>query len=83
MMLAAFMDELHKIAGGNYASPQATGKGSNIVAQPAYQSAGIRQTSNPAVKSTNYSIVNTEAPTAAETVAPAATKAVPPPPVRT
>lgn len=82
-MLTAFVDELSKVAGGNFASPMSTGKGSNIVAQPAFGSSGIRQTSNPAVKSTNYSIVHSEAPTAADSAAPASIKAVPPPPVRT
>jgi hypothetical protein len=82
-MLAAFVDELTKVSAGNYASPMSTGKGSNIVANPTNPTSGIRQTSNPAVKSTNYSIVHSESPSAAETLAPAQTKAVPPPPVRT
>ena len=82
-MLAAFVDELTKMSAGNYTSPMSTGKGSNIVANPTYKSSGISQTSNPAVKSTNYSIVHSESPTAAEIVAPANSKAVPPPPVRT
>jgi hypothetical protein len=82
-MLAAFVDELTKMSEGNYASPMSTGKGSNIMAQPAYQKSGLGESSNPAVKSTNYSIVHSNTPTAAETLAPAQTKAVPPPPVRT
>ena len=83
-MLNAFVDELSKLAAGsNYLAPQSTGKGSNIVTQPTYSKSGLGQTKNPSVKSTNYSIVNTGAQPAAETAAPAGTKAVPPPPVRT
>jgi hypothetical protein len=82
-MLTSFVDELSKIADSNFASPQSTGKGSNIVTQPAYSKSGISQTTNPAVKSTNYSIVHSGTPMAAENVASASTKAVPPPPVRT
>ena len=83
-MLAAFTNELNKIAGANVMTPSSISQGSNIMAPSAFQKPGLaKPTSNPAAKPTNYSIVNTQAPTAAETTAPASMKAVPPPPVRT
>ena len=81
-MLTGFFDELRKMGAGNYASPMSMGQGSNIVTQPAFPTSGINKPS-PAVKPTNYSIVHNQSPMAADTSAPASSKAEPPPPVRT
>lgn len=75
-MLAAFADELAKVAALNIAVPQP--------ASPAKPppSPGISQGKNPAAKPTNYSVVHSVSPPAAfGSAAPA--KASSPPPVRT
>ena len=88
---ASFCDELAKIAGikpgsnvVNLAKSVVGGKGGNVVAKP-LPSSGIKApttTLKPASKPTNYSMVHSNAPTAAYGAA-TGTKAVPPPPVRT
>lgn len=83
MVLASFMDEITKIA-QNMAAPAGikSGMGSNVMAAPT-PSVGIPpQSTNPASKPTNFSIVNSEVPSAAEGGA-GVTKSAPPPPVRT
>ena len=84
-MLTAFVNELQKIASvANVTAPSAISKGSNIVTQSPFAKPGIsKPTSNPTAKPTNYSIVNTQAPVAANVAAPPAMSAAPPPPVRT
>jgi hypothetical protein len=81
MMMEAFIDELSKMAEDNYMSMSSTGKGQNAAAGG---TTGVpKAVTNTTVKPTNYSIVNTETPLAANNMAPANSKAVPPPPVRT
>ena len=86
--LESFMDELTKISatfgsGPNMLAPfrMKSGMGGNIMAGA--QSGGIKQSKNPTAKPTNYSIVHSEAPTAAQGITASSSKAVPPPPVRT
>lgn len=81
--LAAFLDELTKIAEGNVADPvkPAVSGLSNIVAKPPSTPGISKATATPqAAKPTNYSIVNSNAPMAVTTMA--AGKAVPPPPIK-
>lgn len=84
VMLAAFENELRKMAEeGNFAAPSVS-QGSNIMTQPVFPKSGIKPMTDIAKpKATNYSIVHNQAPTAADSAAPAPVKAVPPPPVRT
>ena len=84
-MLKAFVDEMAKVA-ANFAAPPSkkTGMGNNVTVSST-SGAGIPTPSlksDPA-KPTNYSIVNSVAPMAAQGTASAVSKAVPPPPVRT
>lgn len=91
--LVSFMDELHKIAESvgpksnvaNPAKPAIGGMGSNAVAKPlpspGFSAGGSMSNPKPA-KPTNYTMVHSNAPTAAFN-AGAPVKSVPPPPVRT
>jgi len=85
--MRAFMDELTKIAAGNFASPMKPavgGLGANAVAKP-LPSPGFGPTSaipKPA-KPTNYSIMNPTAPAAAVQNAGGEMKSLDPPAVRT
>lgn len=86
-MVASFMDELTKIAAGNYAAPSKPaigGMGANAAAKP-LPSPGFGPVSaipKPA-KPTNYSIVNPNPPMASVQNAGGEMKALDPPPVRT
>lgn len=82
-MLTSFMDELLKISSNMAAPPgMKSGMGGNaVVASTPRVGVGSRS-KNPEAKSTNYSIVHSEAPSAA-TGGALATKLAPPPPVRT
>ena len=93
VMLASFTDELQKIAEGNVAAavkPSIGGMGSNAVARPLTshgigksQTQTTRGNEKPKpIKPTNYSMVHSNAPTAALN-AGSNFKMVPPPPVRT
>ena len=83
------MDELTKVA-INFAAPASKkpGRGQNSMVSLT-SGAGFKSpvASNPLkanpAKPTNYSIVHSEAPPAAQGTASAVSKAVPPPPVRT
>jgi hypothetical protein len=85
------MDELQKIAGvSNVASAMSGSLGKvqsvqNAVAKPVFSKPNVQSmrfgSKDMTSKPTNYSIVNTEAPTAAFDAA-SSSKAVPPPPVR-
>lgn len=82
-MLASFMDELSKISSNMAAPPgMKSGMGANAMVASTPRVGVTSQTRNPEAKSTNYSIVHSEAPSAA-TGSSAATKLAPPPPVRT
>lgn len=90
--LASFMDELQKIAAiSNVASTMSGSLGrvqsaQNAIAKPVFSKPNVQTmrfgSKDMTSKPTNYSIVNTEAPTAAYDAA-ATSKSVPPPPVRT
>jgi hypothetical protein len=83
-MLTAFANELRKIAESNVAESSASWKGTNVATQSLLpKSPGIKPMSSIGAKPTNYSIVNTQSPTAAYGSAAATSKAAPPPPVRT
>lgn len=82
-MLASFMDELVKISSNMAAPPgMKSGMGSNSMVAQTPRVGITSQSRNPEAKSTNYSIVHSEAPSAARGGA-VVTKATPPPPVRT
>jgi hypothetical protein len=90
--LASFIDELQKIsAATNVASVMSGSLGraksvQNVMGKPAFSKPNVQTmrfgSRDMTAKPTNYSIVNTEAPTAAYDAA-ATSKSVPPPPVRT
>lgn len=93
--MAAFTDELRKLAAGNVADPSKSvvgGLGSNVIGKPltSTKTTGIGAGKPPGVlggvpkpaKPTNYSMVHSNAPTAAID-AGAGAKMVPPPPVKT
>lgn len=85
VVLASFIDELSKIAGANVASPFKMTAGHNVMTGLTTTKSGLPKTPGlkaaPA-KPTNYSIVHSEAPSAAYGSA-LSSKSVPPPPVRT
>ena len=84
VMITSFSDELSKIAAGNIAAGSAAWKGTNESAKAILpKSSGIPSMKSVGAKPTNYSIVNTQAPTAAFGSASATSKALPPPAVRT
>jgi hypothetical protein len=91
MMMRAFVDELAKLADSNAGAPPSmkTGLGENSMVSSSSSSGITTPTVNNPMKaatppkSTNYSIVHSEAPMAAQGTASAVSKAVPPPPVRT
>ena len=84
VMIVSFIDELSKIAAGNFADPQKPavgGMGGNIMAKPLPSPGFGRKNLKPGVAApTNYSMMNTQPPMAAAN-AGAESKAVPPPPV--
>lgn len=93
--MAAFADELCKIAAGNVVSPMKPvvgGMGSNVIGKPltstkatgigAGKPSGVLGGTPKPAKPTNYSMVHSNAPTAAFD-AGAGAKMVPPPPVKT
>ena len=87
-MVASFMDELQKIAEGNVAEPAKAlvgGMGANVMAKP-LSTPGIGKATGAVkpgpAKTTNYTMVNSIAPSAAWG-AGTSTNMVPPPPVRT
>lgn len=90
-MMRAFIDELAKLADSNAGAPpsQKTGLGQNVMVSSSSSSGfSTPSVANPmkaadSPKPTNYSIVHSEAPMAAQGTASAVSKAVPPPPVRT
>lgn len=88
VMLASFTEELQKIAGGNVAAPAMPtvgGMGGNAMGKPlpsTGMSKGMAGTKPQPAQTTNYTMVNTTAPTAAYN-AGAQSKMTPPPPVRT
>ena len=84
VVLAAFMDELSKIASNMAAPPQhKTGMGSNILVATKPRVGIPKPSKDPSAKPTNYSIVNTESPQAAFGTASMSSKSAPPPAVRT
>jgi len=84
VMMASFVDELAKMAAGNFADPQKPvvgGMGGNVMAKPLPSPGFGRKNLKPGMAApTNYSMVNTQTPMAAQD-AGAGSKAVPPPPV--
>jgi hypothetical protein len=87
VMVASFMDELTKIATGNFAAPikpAVGGNGANTVAKPLPSPGFGPTTASPKpAKPTNYSIVNPNPPTANIDNAGGEMKALEPPAVRT
>jgi hypothetical protein len=81
--LTSFMDELMKIS-SNMAAPPGlkSGTGANAMVTSTPRVGLAPQSKNPEAKSTNYSIVHSEAPSAAAGSS-MATKASSPPAVRT
>ena len=78
-MLASFVDETQKIA----ANATVSASSSNVISKSAPRSTGpkIKGHVAPEVKSTSYSVVQSQQPEAANPAA--SSKLAPPPPVRT
>ena len=87
VVMEAFMDELSKIAAGNFAAPMKPavgGLGGNIMGKPLPSPGfGPASTLPKPAKPTNYSIVNPTAPAAAVQNAGGEMKSLDPPAVKT
>jgi len=84
VMLASFMDELTKIAANKAIGPVTSNIAVSSPTKPATVTTGQKPSTSlkSEVKSTNYTVVNSQPPRAAQGTA-AQSKAVTPPPVRT